>query len=48
MQNIPSLEQVFSKGKDKNIAGEFCEFWDHSRLLFIALHFQGIKLIHIS
>ena len=40
MQNIPPLEQVFNKGKDKNITGRLSKFRDHSHLLFLVLYFQ--------
>ena len=38
MQNISPLEQVFNKGKEKNIVG-LNEFCDHSRL-FCITYFQ--------
>ena len=43
MQNIPPLEQVFHKGKDRNIAGP-SQFCGNSQLLFIALYFQVTKI----
>ena len=44
MQNIPPLEQVFNKGKEKTLQVCLSEFCDHSQLLFITLYFQVTKI----
>ena len=40
MQNIPQLEQMFNKGKEKPLQVFFSEFCDFSHLLVIILYFQ--------
>ena len=44
MQNIPPLEQVFNKGKDKTLQVCHSQFCDHTWLLFIVLYFQVINI----